>query len=201
MRHNKDLIEIAKFLDAVHASFAELCDNQSNIVKSYNGLAELWSDSVYSATGEALTETAITTEKAYLAFTEVCGVLRRQHEILCAYQEIDEVRHYEELTFVKNIQWGSQAMNNGRMRVAIADIEAFERALDVYLDILEEETRKIRDQYRGVGESWRDDQYEAFGEHVEEFAHRVNEEIKYLDDLAVLLAEKRRFLEEEESLS
>ena len=73
MRHHKDLIEIAKFLDHVNKSFSNLCDHQGSIVSAYNSLAEIWSDKVYSITGEALCETAGTTEQAYNAFYDVCA--------------------------------------------------------------------------------------------------------------------------------
>lgn len=195
MKHSKDLIEIAKFLDALHASFESLCDNQKQIARAYNNLAQMWSDKVYSITGQVLTETAVTTERAYTAFSEVCDTLRRRHEILCEYQEIDEARHYGELTFSHQFVWENSNMNNGRIKVAADDIEAFEKALAAYRETLETEVRGISREYAAVGDSWADDQYTRFGEHIAVFSKKTSEQLDALEKLGVLLDKKRRLIE------
>lgn len=201
MKHSKDLIEIAKFLDALHASFESLCDNQKQIAKSYNNLAQMWSDKVYSITGQVLTETAVTTERAYAAFSEVCDTLRRQHEILCEYQEIDEARHYGELTFTHQFVWENSNMNNGKIKVAASDIEEFEKALAAYLETLDTEVKGVNREYTAVGDSWADDQYTRFGEQIAVFTKKTAEQQEALEKLGVLLEKKRHLIEAAEEQS
>ena len=195
MRHEKDLIRIASFLDGLNAAFGGLCENQRSMVSAYNSLAEIWQDKVYSVTGQALTETAASTEKAYKVFTAVCNVLRKQHEILCEYQEIDEARHYAELDFPKNFAWENGYMNNGKIKVEATDIEAFERALAEYLHTLETELSAIEREYNAVGEAWNDDQYVSFGEYITAFVRKTETQIQGLQQLGALLDKKRQLIE------
>lgn len=201
MRHHKDLIEIAKFLDHVNKSFSNLCDHQGSIVSAYNSLAEIWSDKVYSITGEALCETAGTTEQAYNAFYDVCARLQKQHEILCEYQEIDEARHYGKISFPKNFVWEDTVLNNGKMIVEASDIEAFEHALADYLDSLEQEMTRIQQEYENVGDSWADNQYVQLGEELEEFCRNTARQIESLEQLGNLLERKRIKILESEDLA
>ena len=197
MKHNKDLVEIAKFLDRLNADFEALRDNQEQIIRAYNSLGTLWQDKVYSITGQVLSETAATTKEAYCAFCEVAVKLQKKHEILCEYQEIDEARHYGEMDFPGNFVWET-VMNNGKVWVSAADVEAFERALADYLSILDEQVKSIVREYEAVGDSWMDEQYTRLGEDMAEFTKKTAAQSEALGQLAVLLAKKRKLLEETE---
>lgn len=197
MKHNKDLIEIAKFLDRLNGDFEGLRENQETIIHAYNSLAELWLDKVYFITGQVLSETAEATKRAYSAFSEVAIKLQRQHEILCEYQEIDEARHYGELEFPTNFIL-ENTMNNGKMIVSASDIEEFERALANYLEILDEQVKRVGAEYHAVGESWMDDQYVRLGDDIAEFTQKTAKQSEALAQLSVILREKRHRLEEAE---
>jgi hypothetical protein len=197
MKHNKDLVEIAKFLDGLNADFERLRDNQEMIIRAYNGLAELWQDKVYSITGQVLIETADTTRKAYSAFSEAAVKLQKKHEILCEYQEISEVRHYGELEFPTNFIL-ENTMNNGKMLVSASDIESFERALSNYLEALDEQVKSVGLEYEAVGASWMDEQYTRLGEDIAAFTKKTAAQSEALSQLALLLGKKRQLLEEAE---
>jgi hypothetical protein len=197
MKHNKDLVEIAKFLDGLNADFERLRDNQEMIIRAYNGLAELWQDKVYSITGQVLIETADTTRKAYSAFSEAAVKLQKKHEILCEYQEISEARHYGELEFPTNFIL-ENTMNNGKMLVSASDIESFERALSNYLEALDGQVKSVGLEYEAVGASWMDEQYTRLGEDIAAFTKKTAAQSEALSQLALLLGKKRQLLEEAE---
>lgn len=197
MEHNKDLVEIARFLDNINGAFETLRDGQETLVSAYNILAERWRDRVYVITGQTLTETAKTIRKAYSAFSDAAIKLQRVHTALCEYQEIDEARHYRELEFPIGFDTEGN-MNNGKMMVSASDIEAFERALASYNETLCEQVKRICLEYEAVGSSWNDIQYTRLGEDVAEFKKNVSAQSNAIAQLSALLGKKRRIIEEAE---
>lgn len=197
MRHDKDLIEIANMLDGFHASFSRLCEQQSRITKSYNRLAELWSDKVYSITGECLTEVSMAADRVYSEFSDMARRLGEEHSRLCDYQELDEARSYPELEFPKDILWEENGVNKGHIRVDPEDIKQFEVSLASYLDELGSIERDVAAKYAEAADFWRDEQYGRFGDAVNEFTHGISRETDKLSTLSLLLARKREILEKE----
>lgn len=188
-----DLAQMPQFFGHIEEICRSFCNNQAAIERAFDAVQATWRDKNTVTTGVRLEDTARGIAKFYDSLNEAVDYILRVCNNRADYVDVDRLHRPQIEPFTVNIS-EINIMEDTVINTNRDALEEFRQALDKYTQSIVDNVESLRKLYYNIGDSWRDEQYEKFGDSLSAFSTQMQGQVDVLDAIEAFLRGKIEIL-------